>query len=312
MGDVDRAREEDAVQVSDGPGGPGHEPDLLGRIAAAARERRRRMARPDVPPQDHGGHGEADQGDEVEADRAKAPLEPSAIGRSEGSMQRWPAPCRRVVGTLAGTGPRRLGRRSAGVSDSVSDGASVDTSIPLVTAIERTAGACGHEVRTAGSYDRRRARRPPLPRHRRRAARSGRRVGHVATRLGGGRPGGGRRARPRALRLQGRRAHLPSRLPRSALRRDGGPGPGALARTGDDHGATAPPRHRPGDAWATTRRCEPSLDALEAAGAPVERVAASDAAAPAARHRGHGDRARRARLRRAGGRRVPPCAARGG
>ena len=49
------------------------------------------------------------------------------------------------------------------------------------------------------------------------------------------------------LGLQGRRPHLPPRLPRAALRRNGGPGPPPLARPRGRDGSTPAPRHRAGD-----------------------------------------------------------------
>ena len=70
---VDGPGEEEGMEVTDGPGGPGHEPDLLRRVAAAAGERGRGVARPHVPPQNDGGHGEAGQGHEVETDGPEEP-----------------------------------------------------------------------------------------------------------------------------------------------------------------------------------------------------------------------------------------------
>ena len=73
MRDVDSSREEDAVQVGDGPGRPRQEPDLLRRVAAPAGERRGRVAGPDVPPQDDGGKRETGDGQEVEAHGPQRP-----------------------------------------------------------------------------------------------------------------------------------------------------------------------------------------------------------------------------------------------
>ena len=68
---VHRAGEERVVQMCDGPGRPFGEPHLLCRITAAARQRGRRVAGPDVPPHDDGGHGESRNGGQVEADAAQ-------------------------------------------------------------------------------------------------------------------------------------------------------------------------------------------------------------------------------------------------
>ena len=103
MGDVHDTGEEDAVQVRDGPGGPGHEPDLLRRITAPTGQRRRRMARPDVPPQDNRGHGEAGESHQVEGDGTQTPQNPTVSGlpaffRRDGRFLRLVALARNVVG----------------------------------------------------------------------------------------------------------------------------------------------------------------------------------------------------------------------
>ena len=167
MGDVHRAREEDAVQMGDGPGGPGHEPDLLRRITAPARERRRGVARPDVPPQ--------------ERRRARV---------KQARATRWKPTVRRPAGR-ARPGPARAsgGPAAAAAGDgsaSASAGLGMASSRHRVrrhvhpTRHRRRAycrGLCGHEVLRATVpmidvvpddrrciVDRRRAARPLQPR----------------------------------------------------------------------------------------------------------------------------------------------------
>ena len=90
-------------------------------------------------------------------------------------------------------------------------------------------------------------------------------------------PGDGRGARSRALGSKGDARIFRLGYPGAALRRDGHAGPATLARPRGRHGSPAPPR--PGQVTlgdeATLRAI---AGALEAAGAPVEQVAAGEAA----------------------------------
>ena len=91
------------------------------------------MARPDVPPHDDGGHGEAGEGHDVEADGVQDPSGGAGVRRRRGVL---------LVGSIGQTGSARL-TGSVSLLDSTGPGSGtggVDTSIPLVTAAERTAG----------------------------------------------------------------------------------------------------------------------------------------------------------------------------
>src|ERR1700722_15077940 len=146
-----------------------------------------------------------------------------------------------VSGGDVGSPPR------PGPSAMVSAAGCADTSIPLVTAAERTAGPSVARACMARSYDRRRARQPTLHRDRCGPAGSLRRMGAAPAGLADPGPRGGGGAGPRALGLQGRRPNLPSRLSRSALRRDGHPRSWALARPRAGDRPTTPARDRSGD-----------------------------------------------------------------
>ncbi len=213
-GDVDRAREEQAVEVDEGPGRPGHEPDLLRRVAAPARQRRRRMPRPDVPPQHDGGHGEAGEGDGMEGDGAQAPpRRPWSARRRGKARQRIPA-------------SRRDRRRSlrAGSRARRAPGASTRPSARHWRRAYRRARGRGamRAVRmiVAVPDDRQ------LHRGRGRTARPLRGVGAVPPGLAGGGPGGGRRGGPRACRApRATRGSSGSGTPiRSTSRWPSGPG----------------------------------------------------------------------------------------
>ena len=159
------------------------------------------------------------------------------------------------------------------------------------------------------SYDRRRARGPPLHRGRSGAPRTLGRLGAVPAALAGDALGGRGRGRSRPFRLQGRRAHLPARLPRGELRRDGRAVPRALAPTRGGGRTHAAPRQRPGDVRRRFRaRCRRRC--------PRGRRRAGRAAGPR-RGRpkvpGNGGarvRALRTRIGCPGGRRLSACPAR--
>ena len=112
---------------------------------------------------------------------------------------------------------------------------------------------------------------------------------------------------PRAVGLQGRRPHLPSRLPRAALRGDGRPGAPALARARGRNGSAPAPRHRPGDVG---RRGDAARHRRRPGGRRRTRRAGPAAhGGPAlSRDRRGGTGPGRTRLRRPGRRRMPGCA----
>ena len=183
--DIHGTREEHVVQVGDGPGRPGHEPDLLRRIAAPAGQHRGRVAGPDVPPQDNGGNGETGEGHEVEAD---GPQSPAGLGRDR-SYGGEALRVRRCTGLRDGVvGRARQGWcRASGASTRPSR-----SSLPLSV----LPGPLPARSGSARSYDRRRARPPPLRRGRRGASRPLRRLGPDPAGLerAGPRGGGGGRA----------------------------------------------------------------------------------------------------------------------
>ena len=230
VGDVHRPGEEEVVEVCHGPGGPRREPHLLRRVAAHARQ---------------GGRGRA------RTTRRHRQREPA--GRLKRAMApRWkPTACaarpmglRGVAGAAEGSsaGATESAGSAGSASSSMSPGGwdvpSVgcsDTSIPLVTAAERTAGSHSHRDCGGGAV------RLPMivavPARRRCVV-----VGAglpACARHGRWRGGGGRwwcwrppHRGPRVAGSKGDARIFRLGVPRSPLCRDGARGPRPLAGPG--------------------------------------------------------------------------------
>ena len=244
MGHVHRPREEGAVEVGDGPGRPSREPDLLGRIPAVARQ----VA--DGCPLQTCHH------------RMTPGTANSAIASRWRPTRRATRPTpRRAVGAGRALGRHgRLVQHRRHCSRSVPPGHSGTDGSPAGGAPATRSAAVAH----VGPGSLTSAWCPGRSRRSGRWARSGcparpRVVWSSGPACSGSRrhgrwPGGAwpwscskpGRTGPRAVWLQGRRPDLPAGIPRTPLRGDGPPGPGAVGRARSPERPSAAPRDRPG------------------------------------------------------------------